>query len=50
MYACTCGLTFPGTLAGAWQAKVHADEAGHEVGTGAAPRGRSPPVSAAVAA
>jgi hypothetical protein len=31
MYACTCGATFPGTLDGAWAAKVHADERGHEL-------------------
>lgn len=31
MHVCTCGRTFPGTLAGAWEAKQHADEAGHRL-------------------
>jgi hypothetical protein len=30
-YACTCGRAFPGTLAGAWDAKQHADLAGHHL-------------------
>ena len=33
MYVCTCGRTFPGTLNGAWEAKVHAEGTGHAVAT-----------------
>lgn len=29
MYECSCGRTFPGTLTGAWDARVHADREGH---------------------
>lgn len=29
MYECHCGRTFPGTLTGAWEAKVHAEREGH---------------------
>ncbi len=29
MFACTCGRTFPGTLDGAWEAKVHAAPPAH---------------------
>lgn len=31
MHHCSCGRRFPGTLEGAWEAKVHADEAGHTI-------------------
>jgi hypothetical protein len=31
MHTCTCGQTFPGTLAGAWEAKLHAETKGHRL-------------------
>lgn len=29
MFACTCGARFPGTLEGAWAAKLHTETENH---------------------
>lgn len=42
MYACNYGERFPGTLAGAWQAKLHAEDHGHRLRPVALPHAAEP--------
>lgn len=35
-HECNCGEAFPGTLQGAWTAKLHAEDHGHRLRRGAA--------------
>jgi hypothetical protein len=34
MYACNCGERFAGTLSGAWEARLHAEDLGHRLRPG----------------
>ena len=34
-HVCNCGEAFPGTLHGAWNAKLHAEDRGHRLRHGA---------------
>ena len=34
-YQCNCGERFPCSLLGAWEAKLHAEDAGHRLRAGA---------------
>lgn len=42
MFACTCGARFPGTLEGAWAAKLHGETVGHDVARPGQAPGRAP--------
>lgn len=35
-HRCNCGEVFPGTLHGAWTAKLHVEDLGHRLRSGAA--------------
>lgn len=48
MHVCTCGRSFPGTLAGAWDARLHADAEGHELAGIAPERAPKAPRAATV--